>query len=329
MIKFNNVYVKNTALVAGKMESNSKYGDYFDKKYKSFYIDKKSLEKSEVLMQKDSIDILLDKENLEKDNIDFFVGGDLLNQICATSYAMNQYKVPFLGVFSACATSMESIIIASSFIESKSVNKVICTTSSHNLNSEKQFRNPIEYGSFKRKTSTFTATGAASILLTNEKTDVKVTSGTIGKIISLKQNDPNNMGAAMAPAAANTIYRHLKYNNETIDDYDLIITGDLGLYGSKILREYIKKEYNIELGEKYNDCGAMLYDKEKYKEVESGGSGPVCSALINYGYIYDLLKHKRLKKVMFVTTGALFSPTFLYQKEDILGIAHAVTMEGV
>ena len=133
MIKFNNVYVKNTALVAGKMESNSKYGDYFDKKYKSFYIDKRSLEKSEVLMQKDSIDILLDKENLEKDNIDFFVGGDLLNQICATSYAMNQYKVPFLGVFSACATSMESIIIASSFIESKSVNKVICTTSSHNL----------------------------------------------------------------------------------------------------------------------------------------------------------------------------------------------------
>ena len=328
MNTFNNVYVKNTSLVGGPIESSSKYGDYFDKKYDSYYIDK-SLEKSEVLMQKDAIDILLDKENLEKDYIDIFIGGDLSNQICTSSYALNYYKRPFLGVFSACASSNESIIIGGSFIDNNLCNRVVCTTSSHNLNTEKQFRNPIEYGAFKKKTSTFTSTGAASILLTNERTDVKVTSFTIGKVISLKQNDPNNMGAAMVPAAANTIYRHLIEHNERVEDYDLILTGDLGVYGSKILREYIKKEYGIVLGEKYNDCGAMLYDIKKHKEVHAGGSGPVCSTLINYGYIYNLIKHKRLKKVLFVTTGALFSPTFLYQKEDILGIAHAISWEGI
>ena len=323
--KLNNVYVKNTALTAGKLEKEGMLGKYFDKSYDDYNIDE-SLELSEVKMAKDALSILLKKTKLKKDDIELFVGGDLLNQICATSYAVEGYNKPFLGVFSACATSMESIIIASSFIENQNINNAICLTSSHNLAEEKQFRNPTEYGYTKPKTATFTSTGGAAILLTNEKTDIKITNYTIGKIVDMNQADVNNMGAVMAPAAADTIYTHLTNLNITPDYYDLILTGDLGVYGKEILKEYIRLNYGITL-ENYNDCGSMLYDMKNQEEITAGGSGPVCSCLVNYGYIYDMLKKKKLKKVLFVTTGALFSPTFTYQKQNILGIAHAVSME--
>lgn len=325
--KFNNVYVKDTALVAGRLEKEGNLGEYFDKSYDDFTIDK-SVELSEVKMNKDVLKIILKKTKLKKEEIDLLVGGDLLNQICATSYGAAYYNRPFLGVFSACATSMESIIVASSFLENNYISSAICFTSSHNLASEKQFRNPIEYGYTKPKTATFTSTGAGAIMLTNEKSDVKISDFTVGRIVDLKQNDPNNMGAVMAPAAADTIFNHLKNLEITPDCYDLILTGDLGIYGKEILKNYMKQKYNITL-ENYNDCGAMLYDLENQKEITAGGSGPVCSCLVNYGYIYNMLKNKKLNKVLMVTTGALFSPTFLYQKENILGIAHAVSMEVV
>lgn len=325
--KFNNVYVKDTALVAGRLEKEGNLGEYFDKSYDDFTIDK-SVELSEVKMNKDVLKIILKKIKLKKEEIDLLVGGDLLNQICATSYGAAYYNRPFLGVFSACATSMESIIVASSFLENNYISSAICFTSSHNLASEKQFRNPIEYGYTKPKTATFTSTGAGAIMLTNEKSDVKISDFTVGRIVDLKQNDPNNMGAVMAPAAADTIFNHLKNLEITPDCYDLILTGDLGIYGKEILKNYMKQKYNITL-ENYNDCGAMLYDLENQKEITAGGSGPVCSCLVNYGYIYNMLKNRKLNKVLMVTTGALFSPTFLYQKENILGIAHAVSMEVV
>lgn len=326
-IKYDNVYIENTSTVAGLIEKEGPLRKYFDKTYDDYYFGENSLELSEVKLQNDSINLLLKKTKRKKDMIDLIIGGDLLNQITATSYAVKKYKTPFLGVYSACATSMESIIIGSTFIESGKINNCICTTSSHNLTSEKQYRNPIEYGAPKPKTATFTSTGGASIYLTNNKTNVKITSGTIGKIVDLNFKDPNNMGAVMAPAAADTIYNHLKNNNEKIEDYDLILTGDLGLFGKEILKEYIDKVYKIKLDNNYNDCGVMLYDMEKQKEITAGGSGPVCSALVNYGYVYKMLKEGKLKKVLLVTTGALFSPTFSYQKQSILGIAHAVTLE--
>ena len=269
------------------------------------------------------------RQNITKEKIDILISGDLQNQITASSYAAKDYEIPFIGVYSACATSTQSIILASTIIESKKAKNIICTTSSNNLVSEKQFRNPVEYGAPSPKTKTFTSTGGASILLTNEKTNIKITSGTIGKIIDLNQNDPNHMGAVMAPAAADTIYNHLKNNNEKVSDYDLILTGDLGIYGKKILKEYMDQKYKIKLGENYDDCGTMLYDIKNQKEITAGGSGPVCSALVTYGYIYNQMKKKNLKKVLFVATGALFSPTFIYQKQNILSIAHAITMEVV
>ena len=325
--KLNNVYVLNTALVSGKLEKEGPLGKYFNKSYDNYNIDK-SFELSEVKMNKDVLNILLKKNKLTIDDIDLIVGGDLLNQICATSYGIKDSNKPFLGVFGACATSAESIIIASKFIESKCISNAICLTSSHNLAEEKQFRNPTEYGYTKPKTATFTSTGAAGIMLTNKKTDVKVTNYTIGTIVDMNQKDPNNMGAVMAPAAADTIYKHLTNLNISPEYYDLILTGDLGIYGKEILKDYIRLNYGITL-KNYNDCGAMLYDIEKQKEITAGGSGPVCSCLVNYGYVYDLMKKGKLKKVLLVPTGALFSPTFIYQKESIPAIAHAFSLEVV
>lgn len=325
--KFNNVYVKNTALTAGMLEKDGKMKEYYDKTYDTYNIDK-SLELSEVKMLNDAIDILLNKEKIKKDKIDLFVGGDLLNQICSSSYSVSKYDRPFLGTFAACATSNESIIIGGSFLENGYANNCVCVTSSHNLAEEKQFRNPTEYGYTKPKTATFTSTGASSILLTNNKTDVKVTDFTIGKIVDMKQTDPNHMGAVMAPAAADTIFMHLNNLGLAPNDYDLILTGDLGIYGKEILKDYMKENYKITLTN-YDDCGTMIYDMESQKEITAGGSGPVCSTLVNYGYVYQMLKKKKLKKVLLVTTGALFSPTFLFQKQNILGIAHAISLEAI
>ena len=323
--KVNNVYVEETALVAGPLEKEGPVSEYFDKTYHDYNIGE-SLELSEVKMGFDALSILKEKTNVKNEKIDLIVGGDLLNQLCATNYAIKDLNRPYLGVFSACATSVESLIIASKFLENKKDSIAVCLTSSHNLAEEKQFRNPTEYGYTKPKTATFTSTGAAAIMLTNHKTDIKITNYTIGTIQDLKQKDVNNMGAVMAPAAADTIFKHLINLNLTPDYYDLILTGDLGIYGKKILKDYMKQNYNMTL-KNYNDCGAMLYDMAKQKEITAGGSGPVCSCLVNYGYIYNMLKEKNLRKVLLITTGALFSPTFLFQKQNILSIAHAVSLE--
>lgn len=328
-LKFDNVYVLNSATVSGPVEANGPLRESFDKVYNDYYMDKKSVELSEVKMQKDAINILLDKEKIIKDNIDIFIGGDLTNQIASSCYAFSDYKAPFLGLYTACATSIEGLIIGSSFLESKLAKNIICTTSSHNLVAEKQFRNPIEYGALKPSIATFTATGGASILLSRKKSDIKITSATIGRIINLHQTDVNHMGAVMAPACADTLVRHLNNTNTTLDDYDLVLSGDLGIYGAEILKDIMARKYNILVSRKYNDCGLMLYDIERQKEVMAGGSGPVCSALVNYGYILDMLKKKNLKKVLLIATGALFNPTMVFQKQDILGIANAVCLEVV
>ena len=195
--------------------------------------------------------------------------------------------------------------------------------------SERQFRNPTEYGAPKPSSATFTATGAASAFLSNNKSEIKIESSTIGRVCDMQQTDPNNMGACMAVAAADTIYNHLKDLNRNVDYYDVILTGDLGYYGKEILIEYMEKEYKIDLSKNYNDCGVILYDRENQKEVQAGGSGPVCSALVMYGDIVPKLRNKDLKKVLYVATGALFNSTLVFQKNNILSIAHAISLEVV
>ena len=327
--KYNNVYIKDSYTIAGMYESDGPLRKYFDKRYTDdLYYGEKSFEKAESKLLEDNITNILRKNKMKEEDIDLIVSGDLQNQIAASDYAIRNFNIPFLGVFNACATSSEAMIIASTFIESKKIKNAIVSTVSHNTSAEKQFRNPVEYGAPKHKTATFTATGSASLILTNEKTDIKIESSTIGKVMDLGQNDVNHMGAVMAPAAADTIYRHLTDLKREPDYYDLILTGDLGVYGKNILVKYMSKKYNINLGKNYNDCGTMLYDLEK-QPVFAGGSGPVCSALVNFGYILKQMKSGKLKKVLIVPTGAIFSPTWTFQKETIPSIAHAVSLEVV
>lgn len=325
--KYDNVYIKDTSTVVGPYEEEGPLGDKFDKVYSNLYENETSFEKAEIKLMQDSIEILLNKTKLEKKDIDLFVAGDLQNQIISSCYTALQIDVPFLGIYSACATNIEGMIIASSLIDSKKINNAIVSTSSHNMVSEKQFRNPTEYGAPKPLTSTFTATGGASILLTNEKTNIKVESSTIGKVIDMKQNDPLNMGSCMAPGAAYTIYKHFKDLKRDPSYYDLILTGDLGLYGKEILIDYMKTEYGYDISKNYDDSGVLLYDTKTQKDVHAGGSGPVCIALVTYADILNKMKAKKLKKVLLVATGALFNPTIVFQKENILAIAHAISLE--
>lgn len=326
---YKKVYIENTSTITGPYEGKGPLKEYFDKSYNDLYNGAKTFEQAEAKLLKESIEILLEKSNKTEENIDLIIGGDLLNQITASSYGTEEFNKPFLGIYGACSTSVEGITIASSLIDSNRVDNVVVAVSSHNMSSEKQFRNPTEYGAPKPKTATFTATGGASILLTDKKTNIRVESSTVGKITNAHIKDPFNMGAVMAPAAADTIYNHLKDTNRTIDYYDLVLTGDLGVYGKEILIDLMHQDYGIDISKNYDDCGTMLYDLKKQKEVMAGGSGPVCSALVNYSYILDEMKKKNLKKVLLVATGAMFSPTFVYQKQDILSTAHAVSLEVV
>ena len=327
--RYNNVYLDTVSTVVGPYENEGPLSKRFDRSFKDLYMGEDSFESAEIHLMKESIDILLDKINKKKEDINLLIAGDLQNQITSACYSALKYNIPFLGIYAACATNTEALIIASQMIDSKKINNSIVSVSSHNMVSERQFRNPTEYGAPKPSSATFTATGAASAYLTNKKTNIKIESSTIGKVIDMNQNDPNNMGANMAAAAVDTIYRHLKDLKRSPDYYDLIVTGDLGIYGKEILLECMKKEYQLDLSKNYNDCGIMLYDTKNQKEVQAGGSGPVCSALVVYGDLIPKMQKKELKRILYVATGALFNPTLIFQKENILSIAHAVSLEVV
>ena len=326
---YKNVYIKDTATICGPYEKNGPLKKYFDKSYNDLYFGEKSFEKAEIKLVKDALVMLMKKTGLKKEDIELTIGGDLLNQIAASTYGTYSVGDAFIGIYGACSTSVLGMILASNFIDDKRVKNACVVVSSHNMSSEKQFRNPTEYGAPKPSSATFTSTGGAACLLTNEKSSVKVECATLGKVVDYGQNDPNDMGRVMAPAVVETLLTHFKETGRKPEDYDLILTGDLGIYGKNILMEYMEKVHNINLHENFNDCGVMLYDLKKQEEVNAGGSGPVCSALVNYSYVFDQLKNKKLKRVLLIATGALFSPTMVYQKENIYSIAHAISLEAV
>ena len=323
---YKNVYLLDTSTIAGVYEAEGPLKDYYDKCYKDFYFNEKTFELAEIKLMNESIEILLDKSKKKSTDIDIHISGDLLNQITSSSYTAAKKQIPFIGIYAACSTSTLGLIIASNMINARQVKNAIVSVSSHNCTSEKQFRQPVEYGGPKPKRSTFTVTGAASALLINKPTNIKITSGTLGTVVDLGIKDPFNMGAVMAPAAAKTIYTHLLNTKTKPSDYDMILTGDLGVYGKKILKEYMQKEYNIELGN-LQDSACMIYEIDK-QEVNAGGSGPACLPLVTYGYILDKMKKKRLKKVLLVATGALLSQALVNEKQTIPAISHAICLEG-
>lgn len=326
---YKSVYIKDTACVSGPYEKQGPLKRYFDKTYDDLYFGEESWELAEVKLVKDAISMLLKKISMKKNEIDLVVGGDLLNQITATTYGAQGVGKGFVGVYGACSNSVLGMIVASNMIEAKQVDNAMLVTSSHNMSSEKQFRNPTEYGAPKPQSATFTSTGGASCYLCREKSDIRVECATLGRIVDYEQNDPNDMGRVMAPAAIDTLKRHFEETGRKPSDYDLIVTGDLGLYGKEIVKDYLLTVHDLDLYNNYNDCGVMLYDLDRQEEVLAGGSGPVCSALVTFGYIFNEMKKKNLKKVLVVATGALFSSTMVYQKQNINSIAHAISLEVV
>lgn len=323
--KYNNVYLTETSTVTGPYEANGPFSKLYDKSYGDFYFNTKSWEQAESKLIDDSIDILLGKIGKTRFDIDLHISGDLLNQITASNYSASRQKIPYLGVYSACASSVEGLIIGANMVETGLVKNVITTVSSHNNGAEKQFRYPVEYGGPKRKTTTFTTTGGTCAYLTREKSNIKVESSTVGIVQDLGITDVYSMGAVMAPAAASTIYRHLSDLKRDINYYDLILTGDLGIYGKKILKEFMQIEYNMDLNN-YDDAASMIFNINE-EPVYSGGSGPACLPLVAYSYIMDLMKKGKLKRVLLVATGALMSPTTVNLKMTIPSIAHAISLE--
>ena len=326
-IKYENVYINETSTVTGPYEKKGPLHGYFDKGYDDFYFGMPTWEQAEGKLIGDSVDILLSKLGKTRFDIDLHISGDLLNQTVASNYAAADLGIPYLGIYNACATSVEGIIIGSNMIEARQIKNCICSVSSHNNAAEKQFRYPVEYGGPKPKTTTFTTTGGASCYLTYNKEGIRVESSTVGTVNDAGIKDAYHMGAVMAPAAAQTIYRHLMDTKRDINYYDLILTGDLGMYGKKILKEYMKTEYNIDL-KNYDDTATMIYDLDN-QPVYAGGSGPACAPLVTYGYIFSKMKKKELKRVLLVATGALLSTTMVNQKLSIPSIAHAISLEAV
>lgn len=325
--KYKNVYINETGTVVGPYEKEGPLVNYFDKSYNDFYFNKKTFEQAESKLIEDSVDIVLDKLDKTRFDIDLFISGDLLNQLMSSNYAASTLGIPYFGIYNACASSVEGLILASNMVEAGQIKNCICSVSSHNNTAEKQFRYPVEYGGPKPKTTTFTTTGSASAYLSYNKEGIKVESATIGVVKDLGIKDAYQMGAVMTPAAAYTIYKHLKDTKREVSYYDLILTGDLGSIGKKILTEYMQIEYNIEL-KNYDDTATMIYDLEN-QDVYSGGSGPACAPLVTYGYIFSLMKKKKLKRVLLVATGSLHSVSSVNQKLTIPSIAHAISLEVV
>lgn len=316
--KYNNVYIKDYETIAGREESNGNIT--FKNTLKDYYFGEKSLEDAEIKMQNYCLNTLIKRNHLHN-KIELAIGGDLMDQIAITSYNLVNLNIPFLGIYNACSTFNEALIILANFLENKTIKNGIALTSSHNLNAERQYRFPIEYGSPKKNYSTFTTTGAACALLTNEPSSIKIESSTIGTVIDYGIKDSSNMGAIMAPAAAETLHTHLKELHKKINDYDLIVTGDLGKLGSEIFLKIIKEDYNY-IPKNYFDCASVIY-KENQNTFQ-GGSGPVVVPLVLFNKI---IKEPKYHKILILATGSLHNPLMVNLKKSIPSICHAISIE--
>jgi stage V sporulation protein AD len=321
---FDNVYLDNSAIIGSKMEKAGPLASYFDWLYDDLYCNERTFEKGEQHLVKDAFKQVFKKSKFKEKDIDIMFGGDLLNQITTSSYISRDYKIPFIGTFSACSSFTLTLGLAASYINKGYASNAIAFTSSHNGTAERQFRYPLEYGVQKKETSTYTVTGAICSILTNQKRKIKVKSFTIGSVNDGGVDDANDMGNAMVISAYETIKNHLKDLNIEPNYYDLIVTGDLSRFGKKTLIELFKRD-NLTL-DNYEDCGLLIYDINK-QEVFAGGSGCACCGCVTMGLLKDKLEKGELSKILVVATGALLSTTSIGQKETIPSISHAISLE--
>ena len=310
--------------IVGPKEGNGNFGDYFDYVMKDDSFGEKTYEKAERKMLESAITGVIEKAKLLPKDVDIMIAGDLLNQIVSSSYAARAFQFPFLGVYGACSTMAESIAVGSVLVDGGYFDNVVCCTGSHFSTAERQYRFPLELGNQRPPTSQWTVTGAGSCILSLKGDGPRVSMITFGKVIDWGISDVNNMGAAMAPAVRNTLLRHFKNTKTTPDDYDLIVTGDLGKVGSEILIDLMEDE-GIILGVNYCDCGQMYYKREQ--NTLCGASGAGCCATVFNSYLMAKMRDGQYKKILFLPTGALLSATSTQQGDSIPGVCHAIVIE--
>ena len=312
--------------IVGKKEHEGPLSNEFDRYITDSFFGEKSFEKAESKLQKTAVEIALKRANLSKNNIDKIFAGDLLNQCIGSSFGLKSFGIPFIGLYGACSTMSLSTALAALFVDCGAADNAIAVTSSHFCSAERQYRFPLNYGSQRTPTAQWTVTGSGALILSNSKEDFPyVNAITFGEISDYGISDVNNMGAAMAPAAASTITHYFEDTNTTPEDYDVIYTGDLGSVGTQLLYELMDKEgYNLRC--RHSDCGNLIFDGDK-QDTHAGGSGCGCSASVLASFIMHRFEEGQFKNILFMSTGALLSPTSSFQGENIPGVAHLLNIK--
>ena len=310
--------------VAGTKEAEGIIGKYADTLLKDDMFGEDTYEKAECKMLTHVIEGVIRKGGLKREEVGVLVSGDLLNQIISASFSARDLSIPFLGIYGACSTMAESLLLSAALLDGGFFSSAVAATGSHFASAERQYRYPLELGCIRPPQAQWTVTGAGAALLRRSGEGIRITGATIGKVVDYGITDVNNMGAAMAPAAADTILAHLSENGRSAKDYDLIVTGDLGALGSRILKD-LTWEKGVDLSENHVDCGEIVY--KVIEDEYQGGSGAGCSALVLCSYLFEKMRTGQLKRVLFAATGALLSTVSSGQGESIPCIAHAVTLE--
>lgn len=319
------VYVSAHAAIVGQKEGEGPLQGTFDMVSGDTHFGQKTWELAESRMQRIAIETAAGKAGLNLSDLDFILAGDLLNQCIGSSMASVSSNIPFIGLYGACSTMAEGLAVGACLVDGGAARRLCAAASSHFCAAERQYRFPLAYGGQRTPTAQWTATAAGAAVLTHDRTPVRITHALFGQMVDLDVTDANNMGAAMAPAAYDTLTHLFEDTGTQPSDYDRILTGDLARVGSALLRDLFKRD-GVDLGATYDDCGVLLYDTEQ--DVHAGGSGCGCSAAVLCGDILDRMERGALHRVIFAGTGALMSPTSVQQGQGIAGICHAVILEG-
>lgn len=317
-----------SAGVVGKKEGDGPLKNEFDLIFEDGRMGEDSWEKAESALQRAAIEKAIEKSGKAKEDIDMLFAGDLLGQSIGSTFGVRGLGIPFAGLFGACSTMALSLAMAGVFVDSNAAKTAVAATSSHFCSAERQFRLPLEYGGQRPPQAQWTATAAGAAVVEKEGKGVTIEAVTYGKICDMGVTDANNMGAAMAPAAADTIAAYFRETGESLSEFDHIVTGDLGAIGSKLLVQLLNSEHGLDISGMHQDCGTMLYNIDE-QDVNSGGSGCGCSACVVCTHFMRRLKSGELKKILFVGTGALMSTVSSQQGESIPTVAHAVVLKGV
>ncbi len=315
-----------SATVGGPYEAQGALAEDFDLLHGDIWLGQDSFEKAEKKLQEEACETAIKKAGMKKEDIQFLLSGDLINQIVPSSFAARTLATPYLGLYGACSTSMQGLALGSVLVDSGFAKNALVCVSSHNAAAEKQYRYPTEYGSQKPPTAQWTVTGSGAALITAKGNGPRITAATIGRVVDMGISDPFNLGAAMAPAAVDTIEAHFRDLNKDPTYYDVIATGDLGRVGHRIAGDLLK-EHGLKIPEEiFTDCGVMIYKKDQ-PVVLAGGSGCGCAAVTTFGHFFNRMRKGELRRILVIATGALLSPMSYQQKESIPSVAHAVSIE--